>query len=126
MSSWFGGGSSSSSSTDTSFDSGSDFSSGDSAFGTDFASAPAPPSYGGMSGGAGGSEAALRMALQQEQQKAVVQAAISKLTELCWDTCVGRPDAKLSSSEQSCIANCAERYLDTSMFVMGRLTKQQR
>jgi len=70
-------------------------------------------------------QAALRMALQQEQQKAVVQAAIAKLTDMCWDTCMGRPDAKLSGSEQSCLSNCADRYLDTSMFIMGRMQKQQ-
>jgi len=134
VASWFGGGSSSSSEAQSDggagsahFDAGSgDYGTSDS-FGSDFASSGA--SYGAGAGGmssmgAGDPQAALRAALQQEQQKAVVQAAIAKLTELCWDTCVARPEAKLSSSEQTCIANCAERYLDTSMFVMGRMTKQ--
>ncbi len=129
MSSWFGGGSSKSSSPapapaeeDHGF-SGAE--SGGFTSSTNFAGS-------GISGaGAGGLGAgmtsdpqmALRMALAQEQQKAVVQAAISKLTELCWDSCVQRPEAKLSSSDQQCIANCAERYLDTANFIATRFQK---
>jgi len=129
MSRWFGGGSSSSSTSSTSDGYGDSGSSG-SSFGTDYSGSSGPSSSfssGGMSqyGGAGDSQAALREALQQEQQRAVIQAAIAKLTELCFDTCIDRPSAKLSSSEHTCISQCAERYLDTSMFVMGRLSKQQ-
>lgn len=139
MSRWFGGSSSSSSSTTSNSSGsggGSDFNSSsfsssydgsnssfeDSSFG-DFGS-----SLSANSGGTGSSsttEQQLQHALLQEQQRVQVQQAIAKLTALCFDKCVGKPDAKLSSSEQSCIVNTAERYLDTSMFVMGRLMKQQ-
>ncbi|KAF6002247.1 Timm8ap [Cyanidiococcus yangmingshanensis] len=63
--------------------------------------------------------------LEQENQKAAVQAVIAKLTELCWDKCVQKPGSKLSSSEAECLSNCAERFLDTSLFIMQRMVKKQ-
>mmetsp|Transcript_16758 Transcript_16758/g.24125 ORF Transcript_16758/g.24125 Transcript_16758/m.24125 type:complete len:96 (+) Transcript_16758:182-469(+) len=61
--------------------------------------------------------------IEAENQKAAIQAAISKLTETCWDKCVGKPGARLSGGEQECISNCAERFIDTSQFVMQRMAK---
>jgi import inner membrane translocase subunit TIM8 len=63
----------------------------------------------------------LQSFMETEQQKAVIQAAISKLTETCFDTCVNKPGNKLDSSEANCIANCAGRYLDSSVFVVNRM-----
>ena len=63
-----------------------------------------------------------------QNQKAVIQAAIGKLTETCFDKCVQKPGNKLDSSEANCIANCAGRYLDSSVFVVNRMMakRQQR
>ena len=58
---------------------------------------------------------------RMENQKAVIQAAISKLTETCFDKCVQKPGNKLDSSEANCIGNCAGRYLDSSVFVVNRM-----
>ena len=63
----------------------------------------------------------LQAFMETENQKAVIQAAISKLTETCFDKCVTKPGAKLDSSEANCIANCAGRYLDSSVFVVNRM-----
>ncbi|GJQ09786.1 hypothetical protein GpartN1_g1577.t1 [Galdieria partita] len=63
--------------------------------------------------------------IEQENQKAAIQAAISKLTETCWDKCIGKPGSKLDRAESECIANCAERFLDSSSFIMQRLMKKQ-
>ena len=43
----------------------------------------------------------------------MVQAAISKLTEICWDKCMakGRVDGSIGRKETSCIANTAASYL---------------
>ena len=59
--------------------------------------------------------------MEMENQKAVIQAAISKLTETCFDKCVQTPGSKLDSSQANCIANCAGRYLDSSVFVVNRM-----
>ena len=63
----------------------------------------------------------LQSFMEMENQKAVIQAAISKLTETCFDKCVSKPGNKLDSSEANCIANCAGRYLDNSVFVVNRM-----
>ena len=63
----------------------------------------------------------LQAFMENENQKAVIQAAISKLTDTCFDKCVTRPGNKLDSSEANCIANCAGRYLDSSVFVVNRM-----
>ena len=63
----------------------------------------------------------LQSFMETEQQKAVIQAAINKLTETCFDKCVNKPGAKLDSSEAACISNCAGRYLDSSVFVVSRM-----
>ena len=63
----------------------------------------------------------LQAFMETENQKAVIQAAISKLTETCFDKCVTKPGNKLDSSEANCIANCAGRYLDSSVFVVNRM-----
>eukprot|EP00316_Scyphosphaera_apsteinii_P006746 CAMPEP_0119310438 /NCGR_PEP_ID=MMETSP1333-20130426/19439_1 /TAXON_ID=418940 /ORGANISM="Scyphosphaera apsteinii, Strain RCC1455" /LENGTH=82 /DNA_ID=CAMNT_0007314621 /DNA_START=65 /DNA_END=313 /DNA_ORIENTATION=+ len=63
----------------------------------------------------------LQSFMETEQQKAVIQAAIGKLTETCFEKCITKPGAKLDSSEANCIANCAARFLDSSVFVVSRM-----
>ena len=63
----------------------------------------------------------LQSFMETENQKAVIQAAISKLTETCFDKCITKPGAKLDATEANCIANCAGRYLDSSVFVVNRM-----
>ena len=76
----------------------------------DFSSDPS----GAVGGSAAGSMAQLQMMVQQEQQKALVQQAISSITEIAWDKCMGgRPDSTLSSRESTCLENVAKSYLDT-------------
>ncbi|CAA0806873.1 Mitochondrial import inner membrane translocase subunit TIM8 [Striga hermonthica] len=64
----------------------------------------------------------LQQFINQEQQKAMVNQMIGKLTSTCWDKCItGTPGSKFSSSEATCLTNCAQRYLDMSLVVMKRL-----
>ena len=50
------------------------------------------------------SSASFEQELMQEQQKAVIQAVMFKLTEAAFDSCVTKPSSSLSYSEQSCIS----------------------
>jgi mitochondrial import inner membrane translocase subunit TIM8 len=59
----------------------------------------------------------LQMLLMQEQQREIVQGAVLKLTDLCWNKCVTKPQGTLSSAEQDCVTACTERYLDTVKLV---------
>ena len=59
-----------------------------------------------------------------ENQSREFQVAL-KLTDSCWDKCIGKPGSKLESSEVTCLANCAERYFDTSRVILQRLSQRQ-
>ncbi|KAI8977198.1 Tim10/DDP family zinc finger-domain-containing protein, partial [Mycotypha africana] len=59
--------------------------------------------------------------LEAEQAKARVQETVHSLTDNCWDKCIAKVNNKLSSSEESCLANCVDRFLDTSIFIVKRL-----
>lgn len=37
----------------------------------------------------------------------------------------GAPGQRLSRGEESCIVNCVERFLDTSLFLMRRVQEQR-
>ena len=58
--------------------------------------------------------------LETENQKAVIQQAIAKLTEQCFEKCIGKPGTKLDL-QANCVANCAGRYLDSSVFIVNRM-----
>ncbi|CEM37409.1 unnamed protein product [Vitrella brassicaformis CCMP3155] len=63
---------------------------------------------------------------QQIQQLQAVQAivesqkTIAKLTGHCFERCVGTPGRLLSSGQQTCIWNCAQRYIETNHFIKLR------
>jgi import inner membrane translocase subunit TIM8 len=51
----------------------------------------------------------------------MVNEMVAKLTSACWDKCItGTPGSKLSSSESSCLSNCARSYMDMSLIIMKR------
>lgn len=60
-----------------------------------------------------------------EQQKALVQAIMFKLTETAFESCVTKPSSSLSSSEQSCITAVVTKYLDASEFVVRKMSQKQ-
>jgi len=97
---WFGSseGEEEKSSSSTSFGNASAFDSGAGA---------SAPSYGSSSTGN------LQQDLQIEQQKAMIQAIMLKLTETSFEKCVSKPSSALSSSETSCIQASVSKYLDT-------------
>ncbi|KAL3829452.1 hypothetical protein ACJIZ3_018254 [Penstemon smallii] len=55
-----------------------------------------------------------------EEQKAAAATAqvLANITSVCWDKCItGTPGGKFSSSESSCLTNCARRYADMVMSI---------
>ncbi|GMN56573.1 hypothetical protein TIFTF001_025692 [Ficus carica] len=64
--------------------------------------------------------------MQQEKERAMINEMVAKLTTVCWDKCItGTPGSKFSSSEQTCLQNCARRYLDMSALIMKRFQNMQ-
>ena len=46
---------------------------------------------------------------------------VNKLTETCWDKCVtDKPGSRLDGKTETCLSNCVERFLDTSLSISQR------
>ncbi|KAH8674085.1 Tim10/DDP family zinc finger protein [Xylariales sp. PMI_506] len=65
----------------------------------------------------------LRQFLANENQKARVQSTVHSLTDMCWKRCVtgAIKGGKLDKSEEGCMANCVDRFLDVSGLTMKHL-----
>ena len=57
---------------------------------------------------------------QQEKARAMLNELVGKLTSVCWDKCIGTPGSKISSSESSCLTNCAQQFMETSALILRR------
>ncbi|KZT21662.1 hypothetical protein NEOLEDRAFT_733061 [Neolentinus lepideus HHB14362 ss-1] len=56
------------------------------------------------------------------QATSQLQQNIVDYTNRCWDKCItGAPGSYLSSSEERCVANCVERFLDASVYMVNKL-----
>ncbi|KAJ7706462.1 hypothetical protein B0H17DRAFT_919224, partial [Mycena rosella] len=80
--------------------------------------------------------------LERQQAEARLHSSIHNFTSICWDKqvalsdfwlgshtrlrCVtGTPSTRFSRSEESCISNCVERFLDTSLFMVKKIEEQR-
>lgn len=83
------------------------------------------PSYSSGSGGSGsggdGVDPELQSFIQQQTQKAELQARVHQLHDICWERCMDKPKNKLDSRLESCMSNCVERFIDTSFFITKRI-----
>jgi import inner membrane translocase subunit TIM8 len=53
------------------------------------------------------------------------QQATHTFTDLCFTKCVGKPGARLEKSEETCLGNCVERFLDVSAVLLQRLEENR-
>ncbi|KAF8973756.1 Tim10/DDP family zinc finger-domain-containing protein [Flammula alnicola] len=64
--------------------------------------------------------------LEREQAMAKMQSSIHQLTGVCWKKCVtGTPGKYFSRSEESCLANCVDRFLDSSLFLVKQIEQKR-
>ncbi|KAJ6627201.1 Tim10/DDP family zinc finger-domain-containing protein [Mycena sp. CBHHK59/15] len=66
--------------------------------------------------------------LEKQQAEARLHSSIHNFTGICWDkqACVtGTPSTRFSTSESNCLANCVERFLDTSLFMVKKIEEQR-
>lgn len=49
-------------------------------------------------------------------------AQLHKLNELCWDTCIRAPSSSLTSRDSTCLTNCVNRFVDTTLFITNRFS----
>ncbi|KAJ1498762.1 Mitochondrial import inner membrane translocase subunit tim8 [Coelomomyces lativittatus] len=64
--------------------------------------------------------------IEQETSKNRIHSQIHMFTELCWNKCITKIGNRTSSSDQTCLENCVQRFLDTSMLLVNRLDQQRR
>uniref|UniRef100_A0A336MI94 Mitochondrial import inner membrane translocase subunit n=1 Tax=Culicoides sonorensis TaxID=179676 RepID=A0A336MI94_CULSO len=59
--------------------------------------------------------------LMIEKQKAAVTAQVHEFAEVCWEKCMdGKPGNKLDSKTDTCLTNCVNRFIDTSLLITNR------
>ncbi|CAD5217905.1 unnamed protein product [Bursaphelenchus xylophilus] len=65
--------------------------------------------------------------LQAESQRQKFTEQVSTLTSRCWDICFNdsRPPAKMDGKHSGCLANCVDRMLDASQFMVDHLQNSQ-
>ncbi|RDX43984.1 hypothetical protein K466DRAFT_646284 [Polyporus arcularius HHB13444] len=71
----------------------------------------------------------LKNSIRNEVALQNAQELMSKLTEKCYVKCVPKPGSDLSSSEQKCLAQCMDRYLEAFDMInrtyVARLKKER-
>ncbi|XP_013112407.1 mitochondrial import inner membrane translocase subunit Tim8 [Stomoxys calcitrans] len=73
--------------------------------------------------GSSSGDSELQEFLMIEKQKAQVNAQIHEFNEICWDKCIGKPGSKLDSATETCLANCVDRFIDTSLLITQRFAQ---
>ncbi|GKY91106.1 hypothetical protein MPSEU_000083400 [Mayamaea pseudoterrestris] len=68
---------------------------------------------------------AIMMKAQQEANQQVMGEMMQKMASTCFDKCSGTSGDKLDSREQSCLAMCQDRYLESRAQVQEALGKRQ-
>jgi len=73
-------------------------------------------------------KAELRQFLSNEQQRHLLHQQTHTLTEMCWKKCITGTvrGAKLDKTEEGCMANCVERFLDLNLVTIKHLGNQWR
>jgi import inner membrane translocase subunit TIM8 len=77
---------------------------------------------GGSSQGIG--DAQLASFIEQENQKQRFQAVVHTLTEQCWDLCAPSISSRLDGRSEVCLANCVERFIDSSNYIINKLGQE--
>ncbi|KAB5570312.1 Tim10/DDP family zinc finger protein [Coniochaeta sp. 2T2.1] len=68
-------------------------------------------------------KAELRQFVGNENQRTRVREQTHVLTDICWKKCVTGTvkNAALDKGEQSCLANCVDRFLDVNFMTLKHL-----
>ncbi|KAJ7786032.1 hypothetical protein B0H16DRAFT_1295574 [Mycena metata] len=68
----------------------------------------------------------LAVFLEKQQAEARLHQSIHNFTGIWFVPCVtGTPSTRFSRGEESCLSNCVERFLDTSLFMVRKIEEQR-
>lgn len=63
----------------------------------------------------------LERLVMMETQRAYFTNNVHSLTDTCWDKCVDKVYHKTDTKALKCIANCVDRFVDTSFLFTNKL-----
>jgi len=69
-------------------------------------------------------DAQLASFIEQENQKQRFQSVVHSLTEQCWELCAPSISARLDGKSETCLANCVERFIDSSNYIINKLGQE--
>mmetsp|Transcript_21678 Transcript_21678/g.53468 ORF Transcript_21678/g.53468 Transcript_21678/m.53468 type:complete len:81 (+) Transcript_21678:69-311(+) len=55
--------------------------------------------------------------LKQDAEREFMQDILNSLTSKCFNKCVSKPGERLDKAEQTCLAKCVDRFLDSRAVV---------
>ncbi|CAB4062523.1 TIM8 [Lepeophtheirus salmonis] len=61
--------------------------------------------------------------VQTEQQRQQIMEQVHKLNDVCWKMCVTSVSSSLGSRTESCLTNCTERFVDTTLLITQRFAQ---
>ncbi|KAI9193328.1 uncharacterized protein BJ171DRAFT_528915 [Polychytrium aggregatum] len=61
--------------------------------------------------------------VQVVEKRSEFQAAVHNYTDICWDKCITKIKSQTDKSDEVCLTNCVERFLDTSVLVIQRFNE---
>ncbi|CAF5077793.1 unnamed protein product, partial [Rotaria sp. Silwood1] len=62
--------------------------------------------------------------IEQENQKQRFQSVVHSLTEQCWELCAPSISSRLDGKTETCLANCVERFIDSSNYIINKLGQE--
>ena len=62
--------------------------------------------------------------IEQENQKQRFQSVVHTLTEQCWELCAPAISSRLDGKSETCLANCVERFIDSSNYIINKLGQE--
>ncbi|XP_077433658.1 mitochondrial import inner membrane translocase subunit Tim8 A [Vanacampus margaritifer] len=78
-----------------------------------------------MDGKAASADPQLEQFIEMASQNLKIHQRAREFMEVCWEKCMDKPGPKLDSRTDACFANCVERFIDTSQFILNRLEQTQ-
>ncbi|KAH6901970.1 Tim10/DDP family zinc finger-domain-containing protein [Coprinopsis sp. MPI-PUGE-AT-0042] len=64
--------------------------------------------------------------VSNELAKRKYQESVQKFTGMCWDKCITSvTSSQLGRNEESCLANCVDRFLDASMYIVSQVQEKR-
>ncbi|KKA27164.1 hypothetical protein TD95_000381 [Thielaviopsis punctulata] len=70
----------------------------------------------------------LRRFLEGENQRSHIQTTTHTLTEMCWKKCItgAVKSQSLDRTEETCMTNCVQRFLDINFLTMKHLENMRK